>query len=110
MEGWLDFKKNPPHSCHDHPTMECDPDRGFILYRYTKRGDDWMVGRNWTFVSTTPYNFDDGAFTGYRSHMVTSPYPEDHIEVLAWLPYDDATTLLMKSANDWLRTEAISGC
>lgn len=110
--GWKNFITDPPHE-HSHCAgMECDPDIGFILFRYTQRGEDWMPGRNWIFVSGTPYPFINGAFGegehgGYRSHMITSPYPEDRIEVIAWLPYDEAKKLFMKSANDWLRESAL---
>jgi hypothetical protein len=99
--GWRCFKTNPPYDWTEavDGNRESDPDVGFILYSY--KHDRWGRGlpspERQFLVGPNPYPFQDGAFTGYRSHMLTSPYPEDHIEVIAWLPLAEAAKILRKS-------------
>ena len=99
--GWRNFKTDPPYNWTTavDAHMESDPDVGFILYRYTHR--PWLMG-DAVFVSPYPYAFKNGAFEGYRSHMVTSKYEEDWIEVLAWIPLDGITALLLSSGRAFL--------
>lgn len=95
---WRDFKTDPPYDWRTETDgdMESDPEWGFIYYSY-KYGP-WGHGEpgagRLNLISRHPYAFQDGAFTGYRSHMLTSTYPGDCIKVIAWLPLDDAVDLL----------------
>lgn len=88
--AWRSFKDNPPYDWRESVDghIESDPDWGFIAYVYANRYKSPFnypqPHRVW--FSSHPYPFKDGAFTGFRSHMITSPYPEDRIEVIAWLP------------------------
>ena len=102
--GWRDYKSDPPYNWTTvkdaAPGLESDPDVGFIVYRYTHRPAHGPMD---VFVSPYPYPFKDGAFEGYRSHMVTSPYHEDWIEVLAWLSIKDMETYLLSTGREFLR-------
>lgn len=96
---WKDFKTNPPHN-HSDRCGECDPEWGFILYRYLDRGSGghWNERRLRPFISEFPTHFENGVWVEYERHMKTSPYKEDWIEVIAWLPIEDALTYLKGKA------------
>lgn len=102
---WRDFKADPPHN-HGNNCGECDPEWGFILYRYLDRGSggNWNERRLKPFISERPTFFQDGIWVGYESHMKTSPYKEDWIEIVAWLPIEDALAFLEKKAPSKFRS------
>lgn len=82
---WRSFKSDPPYDWRtavDGDIEESDPDCGFIAYFYVEKPERIMF-------SLYPCNFEDGVFVAFKSHMQTSPYPEDRIEVVAWLSVFD---------------------
>jgi len=95
---WLNFKINPPFDYRTaiHGKMECDPDIGFICYKFPNRPSTMNSG---PFVSEYPHEFKDGSFDGYNENQ---PYEEDRIEILAWLPIHVASAAMLDSAKEFL--------
>lgn len=79
--GWRDFEKDPPHNYVEPSQYEDDPDSGYFVYIHNQRPD----GMSWGPFLGGPCSFVNGAWSGYESHMKTSPYPEDRIRVLSWI-------------------------
>ena len=75
------------------------------MFRYTSvdTGPNGNLRRLRPFVSPYPSEFYDGVFTDYISHMRTSPYPTDRIEVIAWLKLEDFEKVLLDSGEKWLQ-------
>lgn len=91
LPKWRSFKDEPPYDWRTELDghMESDPDAGLIAYVYKNSPSPQQV-----FFSTYVTPFKNGAFDSYRSHMVTSPYPNDRIEVIAWLPRQELEKFL----------------
>lgn len=100
MIQWRNFKTDPPYDAQ--PDMdagyETDYQWGYFIYRYKNRpyleNDPLRVNK---FLSPYPSYFYDGIFSRYESHMRTSPYPSDWIEVLWWCDIEDVRKTLLES-------------
>jgi len=94
---WHNFKTDPPYNYQTNSGFEDDPDSCWFYYRFkhkphlTEKENCWLSFRACTFI--------DGVFTGYESHMKTSPYPEDHIEILYWCSDEDIKNAIEKNFN-----------
>lgn len=95
---WRNFKTDPPYDAYENyeAGMETDFVWAWFVYRYTNRPD--LNGK--TFVSHWACRFSQGVFEQYKSGMKTSPYPEDRIEVLAWIDQADVHKVLQDSFNE----------
>lgn len=82
---WRDFKLDPPYDAYedDRNGLETDFVEAWFVYRYTNRDSPGL------HVSYKACTFSNGVFEPYLSHMRTSPYPEDRIEVIAWCSAGD---------------------
>lgn len=79
---WHEFKTDPPYNYKSTTIFEEDPDCCWFYYRYKNRPH--IPEEKNCFLSFKACLFIDGVFLDYKSHMETSPYPEDHIEILYW--------------------------
>ena len=77
--------------------LEDDADLVYILYRYSNRIDQDDSENNDIFISLKPTRFVDGYFEDFKSHMITSPYSTDWIDVIAWCYASDVAKALKKS-------------
>lgn len=93
---WRDFRTERPYDCFEDEknNLETDPMEAWFVYRYFAR-----PGEGRLFVSYRACTFRNGVFEGYESHMKTSPYPEDRIEVVAWIPSREVKQEVMESFN-----------
>lgn len=92
---WRNYKTDPPYDAYDddHNGYETDYIFAYFVYRYTDRPDNMNHG---PFVSFKACRYSQGIFEGYESHMKTSPYPSDRIEVLAWIEDDTVRDTLLE--------------
>ena len=91
---WRDFKTNPPYDSKEDEEAGLDTDRvrAWFTWRHTHRGPGQPVN-----LSYKACEFFDGIFTEYSSHMRTSPYPVDWIEILNWVPQEEVQQLIKES-------------
>lgn len=93
---WRDFKTDPPYDYRSNSSLEDDPDRAYFTFRYVHKPH--LSKKENKFLSYTACQFIDGIFAEYKSHMKTSPYKEDWIEVLTWCPITEIHEALLKSS------------
>ncbi len=93
---WRNFKTDPPYDAKDDEEAGLETDRiqAWFAYRFTHR--PWLTDKD-IFVSFRASEFYDGIFTDYKSHMKTSPYDCDWIEVLYWVEAGTVKDILQKS-------------
>ena len=91
MLEWRNFKTDPPYDAKEDEERGYETDRvsAWFTYRYTNR--DWETPLNLSYKAC---EFFDGVFTEYKSHMRDSPYPEDWIEIIAWVGAKEVRDLL----------------
>lgn len=91
---WKSFKKDPPYDAYedDRNGLETDFVQAWFIYKrlYSPYLNDRL------FVSYKACRFTNGVFETYESHMKTSPYPIDRIEVLAWVESEFVKELILK--------------
>ena len=93
MNKWRNFKTDPPYDAYEDEQngMETDYVRAYFIYRYTGKPH---LGKH-IRLSYEACTFSNNIFEGYESHMKTSPYPEDWIEVLYWIEAQDVKKILL---------------
>ena len=102
--NWKNFKTEPPHNYESKGPYEDDPQVCWFIYQNTSRPSSMNKG---PFLSHAPCTFIDGVFEGYESHMKTSPYPEDRIEILYWCDADEIKDKIMEDYNNFARDYVI---
>jgi len=90
---WKDFATDPPYDSYEDEGagLETDATWAWFVYRYKHRKH--LNGKE--FLSHAACKFQQGLFVGYESHMKTSPYPEDRIEVIKWASSEDIRNKLI---------------
>lgn len=94
MIKWRDFKTNPPYDAKadEESGYETDRMHCWFTWRHTHRGPNRPIN-----LSHKASEFYDGIFTEYKSHMRTSPYPEDWIEILNWTTTEEVQELIKET-------------
>lgn len=90
---WHDFISDPPYNAEPDIALGYETDHVFawFIYRYENRNKEML------FLSHAPCRYSNGVFEGYESHMKTSPYPEDRIQILYYCLSDDARDIIQQS-------------